>query len=102
MVRLRKSEFLRSIPELANRPQARVVQTRIAPAGWRLRTANLDPRTIEIDVLPLEPSDLARAQSAVERECSRDVREDPIGPRTSNLEQMLLLVISKRFADRRF
>ena len=62
--------------ELLERTSARVVEAWIAPACRRLRAPNLDPPVVPIDVLPLQASDLAGAQAAVEGECRGDVRED--------------------------
>ena len=61
--------------ELFERPCAGIVEARVAPAGRRLRASDLDARVVPIDVLPLEATDLARAQATVEGECRGDVRE---------------------------
>jgi hypothetical protein len=87
--------------ELLQRTRAGIVEARVAPACWSLRAPNLDARVVPVDVLPLQPSDLAGAQTAVEGECRSHVREDPFRLRPGGLEEALLIVIRERLANGR-
>jgi hypothetical protein len=49
-----------------------------APASGRLRGSNIKQSSAEVDVLPLQPSDLTRPQPAVGCECCRGVGILPV------------------------
>jgi len=98
---LREAERVGSRPELTKRPEARGVQTRVAPARGRLGAPDLDPVVAPVDVPPLQALDLAGSEAAVEGECGGDVREDPLRSRSGNVEEPLLFSIRQRQPNRR-
>jgi hypothetical protein len=81
--------------------KACLIERWVSPPRRRLRPSNRDSPLFPGDVLPLQSLDLARAQSAKEVECRRDVGEEPGRFGRRHREQTRLFVICQSLPGRR-